>query len=155
MQVNFQIIQVMQCMGFQTLHQMQKQLFTGILQNSCSEKLWKNPKTIAVVGKYAGNVADICSATLWNWMLFWKLSWKIYKTTLRGLIFAWTQFREAKEIVFREDLISQISYFKNFCEDLILQINIFSIFCKDLFLQVKFVQINFKFDFHKKKQKQP
>ena len=39
-------------------------------------------------------------------------------------------------------------------DDLISWISIFSIFREDLFSWVKFVHINFKFDFHKKKQKQ-
>ena len=81
-------------------------------------------------------------------------AWK-QLSTLKGLIFTLTYFRETKKIVFCEDLISRISYFQNFCEDLISRINIFSIFRKDLFSRVKFVQINFKFDFYKMKQKQP
>ena len=58
MKANFLINQVMQCIGHQILHQVQKQLLTGILENSWSENFE------SVVKYYPKKIADLCSANL-------------------------------------------------------------------------------------------
>ena len=44
MEAKFLINQLIECIGHQIFYQMQKQLFTGILENSSSENFGKMPE---------------------------------------------------------------------------------------------------------------